>query len=79
MALALATLTLGLAGWLMAGANRGWTKTSVAIKTPDQVTGIEGVEYQDRFVPGLDFLAATGVAAAGLAGVSLCFRRPHQT
>ncbi|MGO8678601.1 MAG: hypothetical protein ACLQVX_22375 [Limisphaerales bacterium] len=60
--------------WLAAGANRGWTRTSVPVKTLDQVTGIEGIEYRQQFSPGLDFLAAALFAAACLGGVSLLFR-----
>ncbi len=60
--------------WLATGANRGWTKTSVAVKTLDDVTGIEGITYQKKFLPGVDFLGATLGAAAVLAGASLFFR-----
>ena len=31
------------ATWLVTGANRGWTKTSVPVKTLDPVTEIEGI------------------------------------
>lgn len=68
VAIAAATL------WLAAGANRGWTKTSVVIRTLDPVTGIEGINYQKRFVPGVDFLAAGLVAAGILTGVSLLYK-----
>lgn len=62
--------------WLAAGANRGWTRTSVPVKILDDVTGIEGIQYRKQFVPGLDFLGA-GLLGAGfvLAG-SLFFRKP---
>jgi hypothetical protein len=60
--------------WLVAGANRGWTKTSVPVKTLDPVTGIEGITYQKKFLPGVDFLAASLLAAAVLGGASLFFR-----
>lgn len=59
--------------WLATGANRGWTRTSVPVKTLDQVTGIEGIEYRKQFVPGLDFLAAALLGAALLGGASLLF------
>jgi len=66
---------LGAAGfWLAAGANRGWTKTSVPVKTLDEVLGIEGITYEKRFVPGLDFLGAAMLGAGALAGLSLLFR-----
>lgn len=70
-------LVLALAAvvfWLATGANRGWTHTSVPVKTIDQVTGLEGIEYHKRFVPGLDFLAAALLGATLLGGVSLLVR-----
>jgi hypothetical protein len=62
--------------WSVTGANRGWTKTSVPVKTLDEVTGIEGITYQKKFLPGVDFLAAAIGAAGSLAGASVFFRRP---
>jgi hypothetical protein len=74
-----AVLLLGaLALWLAAGASRGWTKTSVPVKTLDAVTGIEAINYQKRFVPGLDFLGGALVASGLLAGVSLFFRNQNK-
>ena len=61
--------------WLATGANRGWTKTSVPVKTLDQVTGIEGISCQPKFLPGVDFLGAAFAAAGVLAGASLLFRK----
>lgn len=74
----LAVLVLLAAGatWLVTGTNRGWTKTSVAVKTLDPVTGIEGITYQKKFLPGVDFLGAAFGGAALLAGASLFFRKP---
>ena len=60
--------------WLATGANRGWTKTSVPVKTLDEVTGLEGIEYRKRFVPGVDFLGGALLGAGLLAGASLLFR-----
>jgi len=60
--------------WAAAGANRGWTKTSVPKKIVDEVTGIEGVRYEKHFVPGVDFLGAALVGAGILAGISMLFR-----
>jgi hypothetical protein len=61
--------------WLATGANRGWTKTSVPVKAVDEVTGIEGITYEKRFAPGLDFLGAGLLGAAVLTGVSFLFRK----
>jgi len=68
-------LALAAAGtWLATGANRGWTKTSVPVKTVDEITGIEAVNYERRFVPGLEFLGAALLGASLLAGASFLFR-----
>jgi hypothetical protein len=68
--LALAVVVL----WLATGADRGWTKTSVPVSTPDAVTGLDNIEWRRAFVPGLDFLAAGVAVAAALVGVSFFFR-----
>src|SRR5262249_300702 len=60
--------------WAALGANRGWTKTSVPKKTLDEVTGIEGVSYEKRFLPGVDFLGVALLASGFLAGASFLFQ-----
>lgn len=66
-----AVLVVGaIAFWVAAGANRGWTKTRVPKKVVDEVTGLEGIQWQDKFVPGVDFLGAALLGAGFLAGVS---------
>jgi len=73
-------IALAAAGtWLATGASRGWTKTSVAQKTVDEVTGLEGITYENRFVAGLDFLGLGFIGAGLLAGASLFFRKPTTT
>jgi hypothetical protein len=72
--LALAIIVAAIGWWLVAGANRGWTKNSVPVKTMDDVTGIEGVSYQKKFVPGVDFLALAAGASILCAGLSFLFR-----
>jgi len=57
--------------WAAAGADRGWTKTRVPKKVVDEVTGLEGIQWQDKFVPGVDFLGAALLGAGILAGVSI--------
>ena len=59
-----------IAFWAAAGANRGWTKTRVPVKIVDETTGLEGIQWQDKFVPGVDFLGAAFLGAAFLAGIS---------
>jgi hypothetical protein len=60
--------------WVTTGSNKGWTKTTVPVKTVDAVTGIEGVEYRQQFVPGVDILGTALLGAGALAGVSLLIR-----
>ena len=51
--------------WAAKGYNSGWTKTQVAIPQIDPVTEIEYVTYEDRFVPGVDYLGA-GIAVGAV-------------
>ncbi len=72
-ALTIAVGALGL--WALLGANRGWTRTTVPVKTVDDVTGIEGIQYQKKFMPGVDLLGGALLGSAMFAGTSLFFRK----
>ena len=72
--LALALAIIAALVWLALGANRGWTRTSVPVRTVDEVTGIEGVQYRHQFVPGVELLGGALLGAGLLAGASLLFR-----
>ena len=65
---------VAIVGWLAGGANRGWTRTTQPVKIVDEVTGIEGIQYEKRFVPGLELLGGALLCAALLAGSSFLFR-----
>ncbi len=54
-----ATLVLGavLLTWFVLGADRGWTKTSVTTMQTDEITGLQFPVIENRFVPGVDFVA----------------------
>ena len=69
-AVALFISAAAIVGWLAAGANRGWTKTSVPVRRTDEVTGLSVDDYQRRFIPGVDFLGAALLGCAALAGAS---------
>jgi len=60
--------------WWAAGANRGWTKTSVPHRTTDEVTGIDAITYEKQFLPGVELLGVAVAISAVLAGASLLFR-----
>lgn len=73
--MALALLAGALVCWLGTGANRGWTQTSVVVKQPDPVTGLDRiVGFEPRFLPGVDFLGVAALSAGFLAGASFLFR-----
>ena len=69
----------GLGFWLAAGANTGWTKNRVEKRTVDEVTGIEAVSFENRFVPGVDFLGGMAVGAGALVGVSFLIRKKQKS
>jgi hypothetical protein len=65
--------------WLFGGPNLGWTKNRVAVRENDPITGIEVDRYQERFVPGVDFLGGGLVGSLGIGGCSFFFRRSTQS
>lgn len=76
---AIVTAMAALAFWAISGGNTGWTKSSIPVKTVDPVTGIEGISYEKKFVPGIDFLGVAGVVTGILAGVAFLLRNPTET
>jgi hypothetical protein len=72
---ALIVLLATVGFWAAKGAHTGWTQNQVPVKQTDEITGIEFVTYEDRFVPGVEFLGAGTGLAAGLFVVSLFFKR----
>lgn len=72
--LAAVTLFLATVGfWAAKGAHTGWSQNKVPVKQTDEITGIEYVTYEDRFVPGVEILGAGTGLATGLFVVSLLF------
>jgi hypothetical protein len=69
----------GLCYWLATGSNTGWTKNRVEKRTVDEVTGIEAVTFEDRFVPGVDFLGGVALGAGTLIGISFLFRKKQKS
>lgn len=72
---ALGVALTGVGVWWAGGAHWGWTQTSVPVRTLDEVTGLEAITYRSKFVPGVDFLAASLVVAGLVAGASFVIRR----
>jgi hypothetical protein len=72
---ALVVLVAAAGFWAVKGAHRGWSMNQVPVKQTDEVTGLEYVTYEKRYVPGVDFLGLTGGLAAGLFAVSFFVQR----
>ncbi len=70
-AIALAALMI----WVATGANLGWSKDQIALKKTDEVTGIEYIEYQKKYVPGIEFLGIGLAAAGAIAAASFFIRK----
>src|SRR5688572_28037704 len=71
-----ATLLFATVGfWAAKGAHTGWSMNQVPVKQTDEITGIEFVTYEKRFVPGIEFLGGGAGFATGLFVVSLLFKR----
>ena len=51
--------------WALNGAHTGWSMNRVPVTMIDEITQIEYITYEERFVPGLDILAL-GVGFAAL-------------
>jgi hypothetical protein len=73
--LAMIVLLGGLSCWFLLGAHRGWTKNQVPVQHTDEITSISYVTYEQRFVPGIDFLLASIGLAGGLGVASFFFNR----
>ena len=78
--LALFILSTCLSWWWFSGADRGWTKTYVTIPATDETTGISYEVKQEKFIPGVDFVAlGTGLSFAVFATSFLFSKRKSQT
>lgn len=77
--LALAAFFGSLGWWAAAGAHRGWSMDRVPVTQIDEITEIEYITYEDRFVPGLDVLLIASITALVLIGASFFFRPSSKT
>jgi hypothetical protein len=75
--LAVLVVSATIATWLVTGANRGWTKTSVQTESIEPVTEMRVLHDEKKFLPGVDFLAIAFGGAAVLFGASFLFRKPN--
>jgi hypothetical protein len=49
----------------------GWSQTRVPVPKTDTVTTITFTDYEERFLPGLDFLAAGLLGSAAIFALTM--------
>jgi hypothetical protein len=69
-ALAALSAVAVIACWISLGAHMGWSQTRIPVQRTDSVTATTFTEYEELFLPGLDFLVA------GLLGSAAIFALP---
>ena len=72
-------LVLGTVLYWTAAGRKGWSQTKVPVQKIDPITEIPYVDYEHRFAPGIDFLAAGTALGLVIAGSSLFVRKTQPT
>ena len=73
--LALVLILASTVFWISTGSHTGFSKDRVEIQQVDPITQIEYVDYEERFVLGVEYLAlACGLGVTSF-GLSFAFRR----
>lgn len=73
--IALLSFLSSLLWWSVAGARMGWWQTHVGVERTDEVTGLSVIDWQERFVPGVETPALGLLLAGALYSATLLFRR----
>jgi len=60
-----------LACWISLGAHMGWSQTRVPVQRTDAVTASTFPDYEERFLPGVDFLVAGLLGSAAIFALTL--------
>ena len=60
-----------LACWISLGAHMGWSQTRVPVQRTDAVTASTFTDYEERFLPRVDFLVAGLLGAAAIFALTL--------
>lgn len=68
-------LVVAVGFWISTGSHTGFSKNRVEVTKLDPITEIEYIEYEDRFIMGVEYLGAAAVAASVLFGLSFFFGR----
>lgn len=75
--LALFLIVGATAFWISTGSHKGFSKNRVEIEKIDPITQIEYVDYEERFIMGVEYLALACGLGLFSFGLSFAFgRRP---
>ena len=72
---ALVLILVSTVFWISTGSHTGFSKDRVEIPQVDPITQIEYVDYDERFVMGVEFLALAFGLGVTSFGLSFAFRR----
>ena len=73
--LALVLILVSTVFWVSTGSHTGFSKDRVEIPQVDPITQIEYVDYEERFVLGVEFLALAYGLGVTSFGLSYAFRQ----
>lgn len=73
--IAVVIIVSAVAFWISTGSHTGFSKNRVEVPMLDPITQIEYIEYEDKFIMGVEYLAAAiGIGIATFA-ISFVFGR----
>ena len=72
---ALVLILVSTVFWISTGSHTGFSKDRVEIPQVDPITQIEYVDYEERYVMGVEFLALAFGLGVTSFGLSFAFRR----
>ena len=78
-ALAALSAVAVIACWISLGAHLGWSQTRIPVQRSDSVTATTFTDYEERFLPGLDFLVAGLLGSAAIFALPLVIPKSQRT
>lgn len=63
-----------VACWISLGAHTAWSQTRIPVQKTDAVTTTTFTDYEERFLPGVDFLVAGLLGSAAIFALTLVIR-----
>ena len=72
---ALVLILVSTVFWISTGSHTGFSKDRVEIQQVDPITQIEYVDYEERFVLGVEYLVLAWGLGVTSFGLSFAFRR----